>query len=41
MIADEVAKGHIHNPQIEVLSFDQLERNPRTGKMMRVIDRRS
>ncbi len=41
MIADEVEKGHIHLPVIEVLSFDQLERNPRTGKMMRVIDRRS
>lgn len=41
MIADEVAKGHIHLPRIEVLNFDQLERNPRTGKMMRVIDRRS
>ena len=41
MIGDEVKKGHIHLPRIEVTSFDQLERNPRTGKMMRVIDRRS
>lgn len=41
MISDEVAKGHIHLPKIEMLSFDQLERNPRTGKMMRVIDRRN
>lgn len=41
MIADEVEKGHIHMPKIELVNFDQLERNPRTGKMLRVIDRRS
>ncbi len=41
MIGEEVQRGHIHLPKIEILTFDQLERNSRTGKMMRVIDRRA
>jgi phenylacetate-CoA ligase len=40
MIAELVQKGFIHEPRVQFVFTHELETNPRTGKVKRVIDRR-
>ena len=40
MLRDEWEKGNIHPPRVELVSYQHLEKNPRTGKIKRVIDLR-
>jgi phenylacetate-CoA ligase len=40
MLKEEAERGNIHLPAVEIVSHSELEKNPRTGKMKRVIDLR-
>ena len=37
MLNEEAQRGNIHLPLVEIVSYAELEKNPRTGKMKRVI----
>lgn len=40
MLEEEASRGNIHLPEIEIVGQPELEKNPRTGKLKRVIDLR-
>ncbi|MBY0518556.1 MAG: AMP-binding protein [Bacteriovoracaceae bacterium] len=40
MLNDEFNRGNIHLPHVEIVKHADLEKNPRTGKLKRVIDLR-
>lgn len=40
MLKEEAERGNIHLPVVEIVNHSELEKNPRTGKMKRVIDLR-
>ncbi|MFP5458290.1 MAG: phenylacetate--CoA ligase family protein [Bacteriovoracia bacterium] len=40
MLQEEASRGNIHLPKIEIVAQPELEKNPRTGKLKRVIDLR-
>lgn len=40
MLKEEAERGNIHLPAVEMVDHGELEKNPRTGKMKRVIDLR-
>jgi hypothetical protein len=40
MLQEEAHRGNVHLPCIEIVAQPDLEKNPRTGKLKRVIDLR-
>lgn len=40
MLKEEAERGNIHLPIVEIVNHSELEKNPRTGKMKRVMDLR-
>jgi hypothetical protein len=40
MLQEEADRGNVHLPLIEIVAQPELEKNPRTGKLKRVIDLR-
>lgn len=40
MLKEEADRGNVHLPHIEIVNHPDLEKNPRTGKLKRVIDLR-